>query len=259
MKHYSLFIPVLFLLILSGCSKDPAYESSADGAQGTFSLNIDTRVRDQFFKLNKDYYDVKGYRYNVTTLQYYISHLSLVKEDGTLQEVSDVALMDYETSNLGDIQKVSAKAPAGTYTGIRFWLGVDSVLNNKGPNDYDRDHPLSVYKGTYWSWNTGYRFVIFDCKSDTIVNDTSATPYLADCSYHPGTNALYTEVQFPARTIVLGQDETYDYNVKLDINKMFYSATDTIIKYQRPLSHTTDNFPLAQEFITDMAGAFSEQ
>ncbi|MDX2001895.1 MAG: MbnP family protein [Chitinophagales bacterium] len=250
---------ILITLLLNSCAKDPEFKVPVQAEKGTFAFNIDTKVGSQNFVIGQNYYDIEGYRYNVATFKYYLSKLSLIKEDGSLYEVKDIALIDYEGNNLGDIETVMGEVPVGNYSGIKVWFGVDSVLNFKGPNDYPNSHPLSVAQQTYWDWNTNYRFMILEGICDTILNDTMSIPPTSYFTYHPGTMPLYKEVVFPARAIAISKDNRYDYNVKLDVNKIFYSTQDTITMHKRPVTHTVGAFDLAEEISENFTHAFSVQ
>lgn len=245
-------------LVLSGCKKDETYTYPA--AEGTLKVNFYPKVRGQNFVLNHTYYDLLSYQYNMSTFKFYVSNLTLIKDDGSTLVVDTVSLLDYEGLNPGDPATISIKVPAGSYKGAKFWIGIDSVRNNQGPiASAAQTDPLSVYQGTYWTWNTGFRFIMLEGESDSVANDTTNTGGFGSFTYHVGTNSMYTPVVLPEQTLLVDSAQTTAYNLNVDVNKLYYSATDTIIKYKEPITHTTDNAPLATRVIHNLSQAFSPQ
>jgi len=86
-------------------------------------------------------------------------------QDG-LWQVEDVALLDFEdrggtcingTPETNSV--VTGEAPAGTWTGLRFRLGVPFALNHG--DVATAPSPLNV-STLFWSWQMGYKFARID-------------------------------------------------------------------------------------------------
>jgi hypothetical protein len=86
-----------------------------------------------------------------TTLKYYVSNIQLKKSDGSwwihpesyfLLDASIPSSMVLNISNV----------PSGTYTEMRYTMGVDSIRNVSGA----QTGVLSAINGMFWSWNSGY-------------------------------------------------------------------------------------------------------
>lgn len=256
--HISL-VAVLLISLLSytGCKKDDPYVEPSDS--GTVNLNISTEVNGMPVLLDSTYVDIAGYQYKPTALLLYLSHITFLKADGTEVEASEVELLDLEGNTTGTPTSFSYELDNGDYVGLRFNIGVDSSMNAIDPANYAADHPLSLYSGTYWDWNTGYRFLIFEAYIDSLPNspDTVSTAY--GCSYHTGTNALYAEADLSnaQQSFTLSSAEkTFNYDLVFDLNKLFYNDTDTIIMINDRVTHTTDNMPLAQKITDNITKAF---
>ncbi len=107
------------------------------------------------------YYNANGEDVKFTTINYFISNISLSQADGKSyvvpQDSSYFILRhtpetDQRTIVLRDI-------PAGRYTSISFTIGVDSLRNTMSIEN--RTGNLDVggaAKGMYWVWNSGYIF-----------------------------------------------------------------------------------------------------
>lgn len=116
---------------------------------------------------------------SLVDLTFYVSRLRLLKADGTEQPVvldqdgpwqtDDVALLDFEnrtgacangTEQTRDV--IEGRAPAGTYVGVRFDLGLPFEKNHQDPTL--QPSPLNLTR-MFWSWNAGYKFLRLDLES----------------------------------------------------------------------------------------------
>lgn len=245
---------LLCLLFIASCSKCNDEDETA-----TFLLDIKAMHHDQPFVLGQTYVNEQDYQFNVQLLRFYLSHLVLVKDDGTEVEVKDVDYLDFvnnhSTSNPSG-EEITGIIPAGNYTAMRFAIGVDSTVNFGDPSVYGSDHPLSVYRGAHWSWNSGYIFMKLEGEIDTLPNGSGTLD--GTFLYHTGTTALYRELQFDDDFTVT-PDGTFEYQLKLDVDRFFYSDTDTLDAVHDNFSHTMGTFALAEQVTNLFTGAFSKR
>ncbi len=97
------------------------------------------------------YIDFHGDTLYVDALRFYISSIMLKSKDGgNYKKIPGYHLIDAEDSTTESIRITGVDE--GTYTAIRFQIGVDSLTNVSGALDGD----LDPAKGMYWAWNTGY-------------------------------------------------------------------------------------------------------
>lgn len=107
-----------------------------------------------------------------TRLQYYITNIEFHKSDGShFIEPESYHLLDLSSGN-SDL--IIANLPTGAYTGVTFYLGVDSARNNSGA----QTGALDPANNMFWSWNSGYIFL----KAEG--NSTSSTS--GNFVYHVG-------------------------------------------------------------------------
>ena len=171
--------------------------------------------------------------------QLYLSGFELLNADGSTVKLKDtyVLVTDQEaTFNLGQV-------PTGTYTGIRFQIGVDSVANHSDPSLRAPSHPLALrVPSMHWSWNTGYIFIKaegdFDC-------EVGLGPDHEQCEafrYHIGTVPMLRTVELNHRLdVAAGAGGTY--HVEIDWLKLFEGLNLPDDK----LTHTMNNRPLAEK------------
>ncbi len=251
MKYLRLLIPALLLVVMvSSCEKDPELGAT------TFTLSVQPTVGNSNVVLGQEYLDQESYRIKPTTLRFYASHITLSSASGDI-EIKDIALFDMEDVEAGKPMTMEVEVPAGDYTGISFWVGLDSAQNASNPADFDNDNPLSLAPGTFWTWNTGYRFVMLEGYFDTIQNTPSPVSSTRFFNYHTGTNPLYAKAELGSASIAFTVTEgaNYTYSLDLDLNNVFYGPAN-IDRKLGASTHTTSNYPLAEKFTQNFVSAF---
>ncbi len=139
----------------------------------------------------------------IQDLRFYVSALELVNDKGQAVAVTldkntnqdfGVALLDFENATGacagGDAKTntvITGKIPTGTYTGIKFTLGVpDTVVDTSG-NTIILNHsnttaitaPLDV-AAMAWSWQGGRKFAKIEFKPTSGVTNQKGTPETTD-------------------------------------------------------------------------------
>lgn len=185
----------------------------------------------------------------VEMLRFYISRLELVQSSGST-EVQDLALMD-----LADPDKSILKldVPAGTYEGIRFGVGPDSVQNATDPTTVAPEHPLSAAQDMFWTWASQYRFIRFEGRTNTTGNLGSSNDVLL--SYHPGTNPLRRTVNLDEALTVSDNART-TVTLYIEVQGLFNGPGGVIDPVTENQSHTTpSDYAIADKLITNFAAA----
>jgi hypothetical protein len=127
MKIRTLFLVAGMIVFFSACKKDDeALPTPVPPNNLNFSLSYEVdgqaAVADTIL-----YTTDAGYPYSVVSLRYYLSEITLIKSDGT-----PVAIKAYHYASLTDATtktfSISAP-PQGSYKGISFNIGIDSVHN----------------------------------------------------------------------------------------------------------------------------------
>jgi uncharacterized repeat protein (TIGR04052 family) len=108
------------------------------------------------------------------------------QQDGVWQQ-GEVALLDFEDKTppcrQGTAQTntvLHGSIPAGSYTGLRFSVGVPFDLNHA--NAATADPPLNL-TAMFWSWQAGYKFFRLDEATDAVRVHIGST----GCEYGGGT------------------------------------------------------------------------
>lgn len=139
--------------------------------------------------------------------------------DANAYQADGLALLDFETGgtgcqmgSTGTHTTVTGSAPAGTYTGIKFKVGVPFAKNHL--DVATSAAPLNI-PAMYWAWSSGYKFLKADGAvnnagfnlhlGSTGCNGTGTTPPTAACTnpnimdvsltgYSPGSSVVVADV-----------------------------------------------------------------
>ena len=224
---YSLIVLGILILSVMGCTQHPAHSTIED--HGTVSLQLNHEFNDSQFLLGKNYDLPNGEVVSGSILRYYVSNISFEKADGTVYVIpQDDSYFLIDESISGSKNLNLAHIPAGTYTGIRFTIGVDSLRSTMGLDK--RKGVLDVgaaAQDMYWSWNSGYIHFKFE---GSFTSSTAS----GDIRYHvggfggyssPTINAVRTvRVSFADSPLTVIGDGNHPLSLEADLQKMFTGA-----------------------------------
>lgn len=176
MKHYSFFNHILFLsafiVLISSCKKDPDEPEPDQGPQtGTLGLHFESVIlKNDGTELDLElsstsgssspdgqpkYETANGDSITFTAVRYWISNITLMKAGGEEYVVPDSYHLIQRWGSLIDEKFNITNVPNGTYTGMKFYIGIDSATNGYV---YGGKGELSVGIGMNWDSQPGYIF-----------------------------------------------------------------------------------------------------
>lgn len=240
-RRYPLILPFLLsgLFVLTSCQKDKHEE-------GILAIEFKAKMNGKNLVIKTEQYtNVSGYKIKFETLRCYLSNLKLLGENQPAVLLKEVEFLDFVYHHHSDTprgEQVVVAAPVGKYKALRFGIGVDPYFNNADPSVYPEEHPLSIYRGEHWDWNTGYIFFKLEGRYDTAGINADLAPFFL---FHLGLNELYMEKEF-SRPITIRKDDTTRIRIIVDADRFFYNEQDTINLATDHNTQTTDNLPLAQ-------------
>lgn len=231
---------ILSSLVFWGCPDD----NPTIPEPGLFELNFRTTVSGQSFDKEVVYENIQGRKYYLDRFDLYISNIILIDGEGNEELLSDVELFDMtepgaNKTDHGDGVFKAFQVDAGTYKGVRFSIGVPDSLNLLDPATYGENHPLSTFNNMHWSWAAGYRFMVLEGKIDSsLTADGSAIA--KPLVYHTGLNSLYRTVEYalPEHSFIIGEKEELQFIIEIDLNRFFYTQTDTLDMVDQNITHT---------------------
>jgi hypothetical protein len=192
------------------------------------------------------YHSATSRAFSVTDFRYYVSNVTAIRDDGTEHKLSCTVLVDphQRDYDLGIL-------PEGSYTGLRFTVGLDSATNHSDPTVFEKGNPLAIQTPSmHWDWNSGYLFMKFEGKVDTTKRNASAP--VTEFFYHIGMDGLkrMITIQTP---FTVGKSLKTTVKLKLDLARML-----AMIDMKSDIStHSFDNRPLATKLADSWQRAFS--
>lgn len=161
-------------LLVGACSEDATDPNQMEAVSVQFAAEVNGVP----FACGQSYENIgtSGSTISPTDFRMYVTNVRLVKADGdevavALDSVAPwqskgVALVDFEDGPPGCANgtaatrtTVTGTAAKGSYTGLKFTLGVPFALNHSDPTT--AAPPLDLTE-MFWSWNGGYKFLRLD-------------------------------------------------------------------------------------------------
>ncbi len=167
-----------------------------------------------------------GQTFAVSTLKYYIGHITIERANGTPVLHPDHVLIDAEDSASCVI--ALRDVPAGTYTGLTFMVGVDSTHSTGGP----MEGALDPLKGMYWTWATGSIFVKCEGTSSASPQPHHRIEYHLGGFAYPYRNMRTVTLAFARPVVFTGDDVTvgviFDVGLWLDACAIDFSTISSV-------------------------------
>lgn len=252
MKKTTVLASLAFLFVLASCSKEDE-PAPTPAAGGSLEFQFQAQYGGEPLVLYEALDHPGGAQLLFSDLSFYISDLSLIRQDGSeflLQEIDRIRLsdahLDPATAPAGTPYQIDG-IPAGNYTGVRFGIGVKDSLNALNPGDFPNDHPL-YQSGQYWTGWQSYIFIRTEGKADT----AGTGIFDLDLALHTGGDTTYRAKTF-MRPVSISDGEKTVFPILIDYRDMLVPAEgepyDFIATPQiHSLSHVNEAIELANNF-----------
>lgn len=189
------------------------------------SIGFNHYVDSLVLKLDStEYKNELGQTYKVGKFKYYISNISLKKENGKEYLCKEYFLINEEDESSKKI--ILKDIPEGTYTTLVFTIGVDSAANCSGA----QSGALDPTNAMFWAWNTGYIFMKLEGKAAT----SSAPGKIFE--YHIGgykdPNDNIRKIFFPIKeSIMIEKNKTAEVKMRVNVSEIL--KVPTIIDFSK--------------------------
>ncbi len=249
MKNILLFLTFSSLLLAASCGKENTNPID------TAKLNLSFRATygGESLVLEQKNYDYEGNPIRFTKINFYISDMAAVNNDGET-ELSEIQFIDLTQTHRtpGDAETGTVKSfsnvPVGTYNQLKFGIGVPADLNKTSPSDYSTSHPLGAdNSGEYWeAWNS-YIFAKIEGQFDVDGNGFDGNDI--SFAYHAGRDNLYAPIELD-NAIDLTAGNTTDLVFELDIKTLMSQRNGGLLELQphNPNGHGAENFLIMDNF-----------
>ena len=153
MKQALLLFVLAAIIIAPGCRKKPVDTPGPGPTTGDLRLAFRNVVGSQNVVIGPTMYTTtSGDSFRISKLKYFISNIELLDASGAAMKPEPT----YNLIDAGGSHVATGEGyTPGTYTRVRFLIGVDSARNVSGAQTGDLD-PGGTAEGMFWTWQTGY-------------------------------------------------------------------------------------------------------
>ncbi|MEY3342481.1 MAG: hypothetical protein RL090_165 [Bacteroidota bacterium] len=213
-KSYAALMTLVLISAFSfiGCDKDEATgPAPTDPTPPSMTIEMSHLAGSQKFWLDSTYTNQAGENFTSSMFKYYISNIRLVDASGTLHPVPDSYFL-VDQANINSMTMELKDLDAGTYTGIRFIIGVDSARNCSGA----QTGALDPINGMFWTWNTGYIFMKLE-------GDCPQGFFEYHIGGYKGTNVNFREVEldFNGDELIIANNKKPELHLVTDVLEIF--------------------------------------
>lgn len=178
-------------LAAAGCEDD---EGPGVRTSDTLTIDFEGRVGSEPLALGEVTYAATGAAegFRPTRVSFFLSGVELLDDGGVATPVAEVAYVELDPA--GSARLSLADVPTGTYSGLRFRVGLTEAQDASVPADYASSHPLGRASEYWIDWGS-YIFLKLEGRSDTLADGRER--FDAAYTYHVGRSAeLARAVEF---------------------------------------------------------------
>jgi hypothetical protein len=249
MKSIQLIWVCVALIFFASCKKkieDPAPSNTQTPNSANVSIYFANEVDGQALELGlMKYTNAAGNPYQVNLLKYYVTNVILVKADNT-----EVKINNYDLIDASEPSTCMVNAPAipnGTYTKIKFNIGIPVDRNHNGAQDGDLDPVM----GMIWDWNTGYVFF----KHEGKYKNTSGVE--KNMAFHFATDRALTSIEVPITSDLVVNGADRKLKLKFNLNNLYTTPTNVDFNIDNSRqSSTAADYPWIDNLKLSFADAF---
>jgi len=222
MKKLNILLLATFSLcavIFTGCKDDDDNPTPEVGAK--FSIELEHLAGTQQFHFDSIYTTANGDAFTADMFKYYVSNIRLIRSDNTEYNIPQTYFLVNHADEDSRLLSMDSLGN-GTFKGIKFLLGVDSLHNVSGA----QEGALDPNNGMFWTWNTGYIFLKMEGTSPAIPGASQ------DFAFHvggfSGQNVNYREISldFDGDMLQLAPNTHPELHLVVDVLELFTNPTN---------------------------------
>ena len=216
MKYFHKILVLFYSLVIAACGEQIVIPVDT----ASLYLSFRATYSGEPLILNQTY-NYEGNQVKFSKINFYISDLVAINDDGET-ELSEIQFIDLSLTHntLADaeegFQMSFSKIPIGTYSYLRFGVGVPSDLNKTTPADYATNHPLGTKNSAQYSEDLNSYFFVkiegeYDKDGNEIIDENDIS-----FVYYTGTDRNYKSIEFE-RSLTLSAGETSNLDFELNV------------------------------------------
>jgi hypothetical protein len=177
MKKYNLFIAITLLILgVTSCNKDD--KATPTTPKGNVEIVFVPKIGNQPLVLNQGFVTPAGENFTIKDFKFYVNEVAFAMMNSTEKQVTSLStdssqngvwLIDFSKPNFDagfgtQAFKLTVQADAGEYADFRFAIKVPRAYNMADIST--NPFPLNAKNGMYWSWNSGFKFLVINGTTD---------------------------------------------------------------------------------------------
>lgn len=218
------FVALISIIVLASCDKDDPTAVNDPNGLGTIKIKFDNIIgtgasEPDDLVLGGSFTTASGEQITVNEINYIISNLVLIKEDGTEVMYSKDSLFIIN-ERLAKNELYLSNIPTGKYKKLRFGFGVDKEYWETGETAQQNFWDKAKLSGMTWSWTSGYKFMKLEGTAK-VTPESEAVDYKIHLGgYAPNNNYREVTVDFtdPAE---VGTSGISSVHLFVDIKQVF--------------------------------------
>lgn len=238
MIKYCIFFLAVFLI---QCKTDEQV------AQGSASLEFNALFDNKSFEPILAYPYAGKQKIKFSKFDFFITGIEFISTN--TESPAEIGLIDFTSSSLASRKLNISRIKAGTYSGLRFIIGVKPELNKKLPKDFESTNPLAS-TSHYWDAWDSYIF----SKIEGVVDTAGSGNFDLGFAIHTGTNDCLAVYEI-SRAIEIKENGNTSILFDLDIKKLFLRGNGVFDIISSPLNHNPANIETLKSFSSRMPGA----
>lgn len=215
----------LWAVLLLSCHKPAKENTEPETQRGSFYFQFEHLVDKLPLRPDSVYTNGHGEQFKVSSLRYYVSNITLLREDGVRVPVPEsYYLVDaFEVNNEGISQFAVPNIPTGSYKGVSYMVGVDSARNVAGA----QSGALDPIQDMFWSWTTGYIFFKLEGASPVSAQPNRIFMYHIGGFRSPYVGSFIVEHDFQGGTIAINASASPVIQERVNLSH-FFTTPNTI-------------------------------
>jgi len=231
MKYTTIFFIISTIFLFSSCGEDES---------GNLNLNFKaTYGSDPLVMFNE--FEYNNTQIRIAQSDMFISDITLVGTDGEV-ELDEINFIDFTNQNIDEEKAINginldySDVPVGSYSQLRFSIGVPTSLNSQKPADFNSENPLSN-SGHYWTaWNS-FIFAKLQGNLETEADGAFDLGWF----FHTGRNDLLRTIILPI-SVTIDKDVSESVSISFDHKELFSVGNNEYFDIEEnPTNHDPTN------------------
>ncbi|MEY2830736.1 MAG: hypothetical protein RIQ33_2594 [Bacteroidota bacterium] len=240
-------------LIIASCKKDKT-NPTTEVPKGTLVLHIHSNIdTSEIEAYDSVYTNNDGRKLSLSLAQIYLSHIKVVKLDGTEIEIENSKIL--KTLDAEEI--VIGSVPVGNYKTVKFNIGFDATENQVLPTSNSILNHSEMWFGSTFTTNDGYVFAHLSGKIDTSISMNGNINQMQSFDYKIGKNNHYTSITMPEQNFSVTANLNQYIHLTIDYGKLLDGIDVTNSSNLNVKTISDNSTSLANKLAANLSKIFS--